>query len=381
MTLAGVDSVSLVEQQVQVGRLTELAQRGLAVAYQPVGESFPKTMRGTASPAGAVLVSEGESLRYAAIAALGLSRSSVPQQQLTLAGSTAATLARAVSRRARNAVDPGQVALGAWAAAEVAGDYDADLFTDVAERVARGGPIPTVDLSWALTAAVAAIDLGPTADLARTIAARLMDAQSPSGVFGHVLPASAQSRLRRHVGCFADQVYPIQALARWSRIDGPAGLRAATRAAAVITAHQGAHGQWWWHYDVRDGSVVEGYPVYSVHQHAMGPMALTDLRAAGGPDHQSAIESGLSWLSTHPEAVDELIQDRLGVVWRKVGRREHAKAVRRLHSVTTSIRSGWHLPGVDRVAPPGPIDHECRPYELGWLLYAWADPQQGPERP
>ena len=21
--------------------------------------------------------------------------------------------------------------------------------------------------------------------------------------------------------------------------------------------------------------------------------------------------------------------------------------------------------------PPGPIDYECRPYELGWLLYAW----------
>jgi len=21
--------------------------------------------------------------------------------------------------------------------------------------------------------------------------------------------------------------------------------------------------------------------------------------------------------------------------------------------------------------PPGRVDYECRPYELGWLLYAW----------
>jgi hypothetical protein len=26
---------------------------------------------------------------------------------------------------------------------------------------------------------------------------------------------------------------------------------------------------------------------------------------------------------------------------------------------------------LDRVCPPGVIDYECRPYELGWLLYAW----------
>ena len=26
---------------------------------------------------------------------------------------------------------------------------------------------------------------------------------------------------------------------------------------------------------------------------------------------------------------------------------------------------------LDRVYPPGVVDHECRPYELGWLLYTW----------
>ncbi len=357
-----------------VERLVDLGRRGLRAAYDERTRSFPQTMRGSASPTGPVLMPEGTSPRYAAIAALGLSRLPVDQQRDCLAGSTADELTGSVVGRAINASDPGLLALAAWASAEVAGEYAADLFEDLGRRIGSNQPIPTVDLSWILTAAVAAIDLGPTADLARVVAARLMAAQSPSGAFGHVAPRSAQSRYRRHVGCFADQVYPIQALSRWSRLSGSLALRAAERTATVITDQQGPHGQWWWHYDVRDGSVVEGYPVYSVHQHAMGPMALADLHAAGGPDHSDPVERGLAWLTTHPEVVDDLIQDRLGVVWRKVGRRERAKAVRAVSALSTSVRPGWHLPGIDRLSPPGPIDHECRPYELGWLLYAWATP-------
>jgi hypothetical protein len=29
---------------------------------------------------------------------------------------------------------------------------------------------------------------------------------------------------------------------------------------------------------------------------------------------------------------------------------------------------------LDRMFPPGVVDHECRPYELGWLLVAWLPP-------
>jgi hypothetical protein len=35
------------------------------------------------------------------------------------------------------------------------------------------------------------------------------------------------------------------------------------------------------------------------------------------------------------------------------------------------VRPSLRLAGLDRVFPPGRIDYECRPYELGWLLYAW----------
>jgi len=215
--------------------------------------------------------------------------------------------------------------------------------------------------------------LGDTSRLVRLAADRLTDAQGGGGLFPHTLPARASGRFRAHIGCFADQVYPIQALARLSAATGDAEpLRMANRCAATICDLQGQAGQWWWHYDSRTGDVVEGYPVYSVHQHAMAPMALFDLADAGGTDHVADIALGLDWLRTHPEVMDELISEKHGVIWRKVGRREPPKAVRSLSAVTTALRPGWHLPALDKVFPPDRIDYECRPYELGWLLYAWS---------
>src|SRR5690606_24655081 len=123
--------------------------------------------------------------------------------------------------------------------------------------------------------------------------------------------------------------------------------------------------------DTRDGSVVEGYPVQSVHQQAMARVALVDRFAAGGSDHRPAVIKGLGWLDTHPEAGESLVAREDGVIWRKVGRREPAKLVRSVSAMTTALATGWHVPGLDRVFPPGVIDRECRPYEFGWMLYAW----------
>jgi hypothetical protein len=80
---------------------------------------------------------------------------------------------------------------------------------------------------------------------------------------------------------------------------------------------------------------------------------------------------GLSWLVTHPETTAELIADEPGVVWRKVGRREPSKFVRKARSAATATTPGRQLSWLDTVFPPRLVDRECRPFELGWLLYAW----------
>jgi hypothetical protein len=356
---------------------TDLALRGLPASFITDTLEFSQTVRESETSSSGALSREGHNLRYAAIVALGLATVAEETQRWVLHGRTAHDLVIAAVTRAATSRDPGAIALVAWAAAEVNGAPDTKLLDRIARMLESGDPQPTVDTAWMLTAAVASLTINHTtpraADIARISRERLLEAQGPEGIFPHALPPTALGRLRAHVGCFADQVYPVQALARLAAFTtDPEALTAANLAAGRICELQGDAGQWWWHYDARDGSVVERYPVYSVHQHAMAPMALLDLAISGGDDHTDAVFLGLDWLRTHPEVDDELVSEEHALIWRKAGRREPAKAARKIAAVTTSIHPGWHLPGIDTVFPANRIDRECRPYELGWLLYAWS---------
>lgn len=360
----------------RVDQLLVLACDGLYRMHD--NGTFGHTLRAVKSGAGWTERLEGENLRYASMVALGLAHVDEEVQRQVLGGRTAIELALASAVRAETASDAGAIALAAWAVAEVGATYTTTLFAKLVARIESISPIATVECAWALVAALAARNFGDTDQLANAARTRLMSAQSRSGLFPHMLPAAASGRLRAHIGCFADQVYPIQALSRFAaaRNDSSA-LAAADGCAARICALQGPAGQWWWHYDTRDGTVVEGYPVYSVHQHAMGPMALLDLQEAGGRDHWHSIVKGVHWLDDHPETVETLVCPQKGVIWRKVARREPAKAARAVAAATTALAPGLHLPMIDTFFPPGVVDHECRPYELGWLLYAWRSGGQG----
>jgi exopolysaccharide biosynthesis WecB/TagA/CpsF family protein len=356
----------------QIRQLVELAQRGLPAAYRSEPVGFAQTVRGLRGPAGTELRPEGRNLRYGAITALGVARLGEEAQRVILGGLTAVDLAQAVAEQTRASRDPGTVAIAAWAAAEVAGMHDAELFGRLSGLLASGDPLPIVDIAWMLTAAVEAADLADTSRVAAESSARLLEAQGANGIFPHWSRSRVNDRWRAAVGCFADQVYPIQALARLFRAtDEERYLTAADSTAQRICELQGPAGQWWWHYDSRTGDVLEKYPVYSVHQHAMAPMALFDLVEAGGADHSASVAAGIRWLATHPEVVEELVSERHSLVWRKVGRREPRKAARALSAATAAVNPRLHPPGLDRAFPAVKVDYECRPYELGWLLYGW----------
>jgi hypothetical protein len=371
----------------EIERYAKLSAAGLTRMFMADRLAFPQTAR-LSRDGGLVL--EGGNTRYGAIAALGLGRLGEDRQREVLAGHTACELVGAVIPVALAGDDPGAVALAAWAGVELGAELTGEALHRVVRIVDAARPIPTVDLAWALTALVAAAgaesDNSASLTAAAAAARRLLRAQGEGGIFPHVLPPATQSRLRAHVGCFADQVYPIQALARYAALTGDTeALSAANRCASRICRLQGDQGQWWWHYDARNGDVVEGFPVYSVHQHAMAPMALYDLLECGGDDHRREIALGLRWIAQRPETAAPLVAESLGVIWRKVGRREPRKLVRGARSALTAIRPGLRLEPLDLLFPPGPVDHECRPYELGWLLYVWAttrdrEPSTAPAR-
>ena len=272
------------------------------------------------------MVPEGTSLRYSAIAALGLGRCPVEAQHAVLGGQDAAELARACLASVRDSSDTGAVALSVWAAGEVAGVGDGTLVARLLDAL-RGESITTVECAWIVLAGLASPSPA-SGTLAAEAVALLLAHQAPADVFPHDLPRSGGPR--GHVSCFADQIYPIQALARFAaRTGDERALAEADAAAEWLVERQGPSGQWWWHYDARTGDVVERYPVYSVHQHGMAPMALSELAAAGGHNHGGAVRWGRHWLDAHPECVEPLVAPELGVVWRKVGRQEPLKTVAR----------------------------------------------------
>jgi hypothetical protein len=268
----------------------------------------------------------------------------------------------------------GDAALIAWAARVSGADGRERAWTRVRQLLDGNAAQPTIEAAWALTAA-SLEDRLPLDDVRqRLLTAVLAARNSDSKLFAHTVAATGA---RAHIACFADQVYPIQALAAFATRTGDAhAIEVADACARRICDAQGPDGQWWWHYDWRTGNVIEGYPVYAIHQDAMGPMALVALERAGGGDYSEAIGRGMGWLANAPELQGcSLIDDRVRMVWRKVARREPGKTTRYVQGALAGVHPRLRAPGLDALFPPGAIDFEDRPYHWGWFLHAWGQPR------
>ena len=194
--------------------------------------------------------------------------------------------------------------------------------------------------------------------------------QGERGFFGHLSTSGSVAGLTRgRIGSFADQVYPIYAMAQFSRAyRHEEAANRALKCAVGICEVQGPLGQWWWHYDAPRGRVTEGYPVFSVHQHAMGPMTLFGLGEAINHNFDEWVYKGLHWINADNELGYDMEDPSHGVIWRCIFRSRR--------SLARYFKAGLGRYS-DTVQHPHPdelnILFECRPYELGWLLYAFAN--------
>ena len=234
----------------------------------------------------------------------------------------------------------------------------------------------TMELSWILSglahAAYSRQDLRDRlAPLAGRLAGILQGNRGVGGAFGHQaatpgLGGGVKGMLRGRLGSFADQVYPIYAFAWAHRAFGFASaLDIANACAANICRAQGALGQWWWHYDARSGEAVGRYPVYAVHQHGMAPLALFALADAGGRDFTREIFLGLEWIYGQNELGVDMRDAEANVVWRCI---RPTQSRRYLDQALAMLK----LQGKSRTPRELHVLQECWPYELGWLLYAFA---------
>ncbi len=353
-----------------IERMRSIALRALPGMFLRDQQLYAfRVRRSEAGDAG--VQAEGVSRRYTAITLLGLAEEQEHDARRALGGYAPAEIARRLLRDVATVENLGDVALTLWAARAVELEDVTAALDRLRELMTAKESHWTVDWAWSVTA-LTLCDVRDAAGLRDQAAARLMSSfNEQTSIFPHVV--GPDRRLRAHVSCFADLVYPTQALAYYALARGDErAARQARMCADKFCAVMGPAGQWWWHYDVRSGQVVEGYPVYSVHQDAMAPMALLIAQDAGGSDYVRAIEKGVAWMGAAPEIGGRsLIDERVGVIWRKVCRREPNKLTRTLQALATKLNPALRVPGVNSLFPPGRIDYECRPYHLGWLLFAF----------
>jgi hypothetical protein len=270
----------------------------------------------------------------------------------------------------------GDLGLLLWTCAEVAPERLPRIYAKVKaatalESFADGRHGRTMEVAWYLTGLVTSVLAGfdelPGISSQITAARRILERNcGSSGIFGHHSGSSALAgKVRRTIGSFADQVYPTIAFARLAQANrDEAALTMARRTAEIMCRLQGPLGEWSWHYDSQNGRVVNRYPVYSVHQHAMAPMMLFAAGEAAGCDFSEAIYRGLAWIGGNNELRRDFIEPSLGLVWRCI-------YLRPLDSYTdTALRFLRLRSGAADVRLK--VRYECRPYELGWLLYAFA---------
>lgn len=192
-------------------------------------------------------------------------------------------------------------------------------------------------------------------------------------------PTGFRSALAREVASFAAQVYPLHGLAAHYAWTQATPAPALARVAERLVEAQGALGQWWWLYSTRRRAVLEGYPVYSVHQDGMAFMGLVPLEGLGLGSYRKALDLGVSWLYRANELSTSLVDSDPPIIYRNIQRKgsdaDATFGISRANYWRVVLRSlAAPKSGPVEPAEPGSLEvrRECRSYHLGWALTAYS---------
>jgi hypothetical protein len=359
------------DAQRTVQSLIGLAVRGLPAMFDPRSQMFCHKLKKTADG----MVQEGISPRYTIMTLMGLHRL---KQSGTQSPIDLKPVLEGLLKNTDWVENIGDAGLMLWLAARMAPDRLAELASrlNIETALTRFADVrdgTTMNLAWFLTGlsyySQVSDDGKKLSGMARETYNRLTANQGKFGYFCHQTSrGSLKGALRGHIGSFADQVYPIYGMAQFSRAFGDeSALKRARECALSICQAQGPLGQWWWHYNSRNGRVFEEYPVFSVHQHGMGPMTLFALGKVTGENFDPWIYKGIDWIDRRNELSVNMEDDVANVIWRCIGQTK----LKRFTGALLGGRQNGQKAGPEGLS----VLHECRPYELGWLLYGLVDVQ------
>jgi hypothetical protein len=340
-----------------------LALEFLGGMQLPSGLFCFERVRGDSEP-------RGRSLRYTLMTCLGLERARAAEYRHPF--DPERIYEAALEHLDAPELVPGDLGLYLWADARTQGGRRDELGTRLERALAEQGGLAAregMELAWIVLGLAVQDDLSAREGraLREAVDFLLAENQAPSGLFYH----SGAPGPRRRFPNFATQIYSILALAKAARLErDERALPGARRAADRVLSLQLPDGGWPWLFDAETGRIVEPYEIYSVHQHAMAPMALLELfEASGGRAYAEAAGRGLRWIHGRNELALRMVDERERMIYRSIRRRRPWDRLLLYANTASSRLLGRGVAGASRRVE---LNATCRPYELGWLCGAWA---------
>jgi len=176
---------------------------------------------------------------------------------------------------------------------------------------------------------------------------------------------------RSNYSSFGSICYAVYAMLKYSKIFNDVKcMNIAGQIIKNLVQLQGPNGQWAWFYNVKTGEIVDYYQVYSVHQYAMAPFFLLEAIDHGYEEFREPLKKGFLWIFGNNEILTSMLSPDLNIIWRSLVRSYFLKYTY-IDKGARFLRGVLNLPSKTTKANLY-INKECRSYELGWGLWAFA---------
>ena len=187
-----------------------------------------------------------------------------------------------------------------------------------------------------------------------------------------MLPVHSLSKYRNGFVSFGGITYFLKAMAEYSQAFSDRYAETLFKEGVrLVIDFQGKQGEWAWFYNANKSRILDWYEVYSVHQAAMAMLFLLPAVDMGVVEARDAVINSYRWLFGENELNAPMITDNPYFSYRSIRRKESYSREKRYARSVLSTLTGTSAKRI--AASELEINTECRSYETGWTLYAWAD--------
>jgi hypothetical protein len=312
---------------------------------------------------------DASALRAGSIVLLGLLRAD--EVGLRHPFSTGSLRTRVLGDLGGESVGPGELGLALWAESRADGGAIGEITGLIGDRVAdRFDRIPLEQLGWLVSGLTASLERSGgdriTALLDRAEAELLTRMAAGTG-----LMHDPYHRIGGGLTPVAGQFHSLIALDQLVRSErGENDREPAQRLATALLGLQREDGSWPGIVDSLRGEAAALYPMLTVTQVSLAPIALRSAARLGlEGDFKAAIERSLAWAAGGNRLGFDLIHEKEARLDRGIlPRREPGPVSRGFSTAARRLRGRLVEPEPERLI----LDPDVASEDLGWLLEAWA---------